>query len=246
MSRIDLDETIPLYKNSRGIYTSAYSKDYLEPLGLLKMDFLGVTTLTLIAEVINNIRTNEKLNITFSNIPLTDKKTLNIFKEANTDGIFQFESFGMKRFLAKLQASSFDDIIAALALYRPGAMDFIDNYIRRKEGKEKVTYITPSLEPILKPTYGIIIYQEQILQIARTIAGYTLGEADILRRAISKKKESILLKEKPKFIEKSIQTAYIQAIRSAQHYIYIENQYFIGSSYAWSYENAGKKLLLSY
>ena len=208
MSRINLDETIPLYKNNRGIYTTAYSMNYLEPLGLLKMDFLGISNLTLIAEVIANIRRQEKINITFTNIPLTDKKTLNIFRKVKTDGIFQFESSGMRRFLEKLQVSSFDDIIAALALYRPGAMDFIDNYIRRKEGKEKVEYLVPSLEPILSSTYGIIIYQEQIMEIARTLAGYTFGEADILRRAISKKKESILLKEKPKFIEKSINNGY--------------------------------------
>ena len=212
MSRINLDETIPLYKNARGIYTTAYSMNYLEPLGLLKMDFLGISNLTLIAEVINNIRKNEHLNITFSNIPLNDKNTFIIFQKAQTDGIFQFESTGMKRFLTKLKPSSFDDIIAALALYRPGAMDYIDNYIRRKEGKEKVEYIDKSLEPILSSTYGIIIYQEQILEIARTLAGYTLGEADILRRAISKKKEEILLKEKPKFIKKSIEKGYSKEV----------------------------------
>lgn len=208
MSRINIDKTIPLYKNARGIYTTAYSMNYLEPLGLLKMDFLGISNLTLISEVISNIRKNEKLNITLSNIPLDDKKTLNIFKKAQTDGIFQFESPGMRRFLEKLQPTSFDDIIAALALYRPGAMDYIDNYIRRKEGRESVEYLDKSLKPILESTYGIIIYQEQIMQIARTLAGYTLGEADILRRAISKKKEEILLKEKPKFVNSSIKNGY--------------------------------------
>ena len=208
MSRIDLDETIPLYKNNRGIYTTSYSMNYLESLGLLKMDFLGISNLTLIAEVINNIREKEKLNITFTNIPLDDKKTLDLFKKAETDGIFQFESPGIRRFLEKLQVSSFDDIIAALALYRPGAMDYIDNYIRRKEGKEKVEYLDETLKPILESTYGIIIYQEQILEIARVFAGYSLGEAYILRRAISKKKEEILIKEKPKFIEKSINNGY--------------------------------------
>ena len=208
MSSIDIDETIPLYKNNRGIYTTAYSMNYLEQLGLLKMDFLGISNLTLIQEVLTNIREKEKLNITFSNIPLNDKKTLDLFKNVNTDGIFQFESVGIKRFLEKLKVSTFDDIVAALALYRPGAMEYIDNYIRRKEGKEKIEYIHPCLKPILQSTYGIIIYQEQIMQIARVLANYTLGEADILRRAISKKKEDILLKEKPKFIEKSIQNGY--------------------------------------
>ena len=212
MSSSDIDETIPLYKNSRGIYTTAYSMNYLEPLGLLKMDFLGISNLTLIQEVLTNIRTTEKINITFSNIPANDTKTLEIFQTANTDGIFQFEKPGMRRFLQKYQPSSFDDIVAALALYRPGAMDYIDNYIRRRDGKEKINYIHPSLEPILKSTYGIIIYQEQIMQIARKLAGYTLGEADILRRAISKKKEEILLEEKPKFIEKSISNGYTKEI----------------------------------
>ena len=204
ISRISIDETIPLYKNNRGIYTTAYSMNYLEPLGLLKMDFLGISNLTLIQEVLNNIRKQENINITFQNIPIEDKKTLEVFSKVKTDGIFQFESPGMKRFLEKLKVSSFNDLIAAIALYRPGAMEFIDNYIRRKEGLEPVTYPDPSLEDILKPTYGIIIYQEQILEIARTYAGYTLGEADILRRAISKKKEQILIEEKPKFIEKSL------------------------------------------
>lgn len=208
MSNLNLDETVPLYKNSKGIYSTAYSMNYLEPLGLLKMDFLGISNLTLIQEVITNIKQNEKLNITFSNIPLDDKKTLEIFKEVTTDGIFQFESPGMRRFLKKLQVSSFNDVIAALALYRPGAMDFIDNYIRRKNNQEKVEYIDKSLEPILKETYGIIIYQEQILEIAKTLAGYSLGQADILRRAISKKKESILIEEKPKFIEGCINNGY--------------------------------------
>lgn len=212
ISRININETVPLYKNNRGIQTIAYSMDYLEALGLLKMDFLGISNLTLIEEVLTNIRKQENLNITFSNIPLDDKKTLEIFKKAKTDGIFQFESFGMRRFLEKLQVSSFDDLIDALALYRPGAMDYIDNYIRRKNGQEEIEYYHKSLEPILKPTYGIIIYQEQIMEIARTLAGYTLGEADILRRAISKKKEDILIHEKPKFIEKSIQNGYTKQL----------------------------------
>lgn len=208
ISSKDIDEVIPLYKNNRGIYTTAYSMNYLEPLGLLKIDFLGIANLSLIQEVITNIREKEKINITFANIPIDDQKTLEIFKKAETNGIFQFESIGIRRFLEKLQVSSFEDIIASLALYRPGAMDFIDNYIRRRDGRETVEYIDASLEPILKSTYGIIIYQEQILEIARVFAGYTLGEADILRRAISKKKEEILIKEKPKFIEKSIQNGY--------------------------------------
>ena len=208
MSKYDIDETIPLYKNQLGMYVTGYSKDYLEPLGLLKMDFLGISNLTLLDEVINDIRETEKINITFQNIPLDDKKTIELFKKGDTDGIFQFESPGMIKFLRKLKASSFNDIYAALSLYRPGPMESIDDYIKRKEGKIKIDYIHKDLEPILKETYGIIIYQEQIMQSACTIAGYTLGEADILRRAMSKKKEEILIKEKEKFVERSLKLGY--------------------------------------
>ena len=208
MSKYDIDETIPLYKNQLGMYVTGYSKDYLEPLGLLKMDFLGISNLTLLDEVINDIRETEKINITFQNIPLDDKKTIELFKKGDTDGIFQFESPGMIKFLRKLKASSFNDIYAALSLYRPGPMESIDDYIKRKEGKIKIDYIHKDLEPILKETYGIIIYQEQIMQAACTIAGYTLGEADILRRAMSKKKEEILIKEKEKFVERSLKLGY--------------------------------------
>lgn len=212
MSRYDIDDTIPLYKNQLGMYVTGYSMNYLEPLGLLKMDFLGLSNLTLIDSVIKEIREKEKLNITFSRIPLDDKRTYEIFKTANTDGIFQFESPGMRSFLKKLQPNNIEDLIAAIALYRPGPMDNIDTYIKRKEGKEQIDYIHKDLEDILKPTYGIIIYQEQIMQIAQVLAGYTLGEADILRRAMSKKKEEILLKEESKFIERSINKGYSKDI----------------------------------
>jgi len=205
MSNTNLDNVIPLYKSDLGIYLTAYSMDYLEQLGLLKMDFLGIKNFTLIDEVITNIKTNEKINISFNKIPLNDKKTMEIFKKAKTDGIFQFESSGMKSFLQKLNPENIEDLIAATALHRPGPMDNIDTYIKRKNGKEKVTYLDPCLEKILKKTYGIIIYQEQIMQIANVLAGYSLGEADILRRAMSKKKKEVLLEEKDKFINKCLE-----------------------------------------
>lgn len=200
MSKVDIGTIIPLYRNQLGMYTSAFSKDYLEPLGLLKMDFLGLDNLTLISNVIEEIREKEHINITFDKIPLDDKRTLKVFYDVDTDGIFQFESAGMKSFLAKLKVNFFDDIPLALALYRPGPMDNIDTYIARREGREEVAYIDPCLADILEPTYGIIIYQEQIMQIVRKMAGYSYGEADILRRAMSKKKEEIILREKPKFV----------------------------------------------
>ena len=212
MSKYAIDETIPLYKSESGMYLTGFTKDYLEPLGLLKMDFLRLATLGFIDDVIKNVREKEKINITFDKIPLDDKKTLSVFRDVKTDGIFQFESPGMKNFLSKLKVSCFDDIVAALALFRPGPMDSIDTYIRRKEGKEKIDYIHPSLEPILKSTYGIIIYQEQIMQIASVMAGYTYGEADILRRAMSKKDEVKLAKERPKFISGSINRGYSEEL----------------------------------
>ena len=208
MSKYDIDETIPLYKNQMGMYLSAYSKDYLEPLGLLKMDFLGISNLTLIDEVINNIRKDTNLNITFENIPLNDKKTLETFASGDTEGIFQFEAPGMIKFLKQLKPTDFKDIVAATSLYRPGPMDSIPTYLERRKNPSKIDYIDSSLEDILKETYGIIIYQEQVMQIAVKMAGYTLGEADILRRAMSKKKEEVLLKEKEKFISGSVNNNY--------------------------------------
>ena len=212
MSKYDIDETIPLYRNQLGMYVSAYSKDYLEPLGLLKMDFLGISNLTLIDEVINNIRKDTKLNITFANIPLDDHKTIETFAKGDTEGIFQFEAPGMIKFLKELKPTEFKDIVAATSLYRPGPMDSIPEYLVRKNNKVKIDYIDPSLEDILKETYGIIIYQEQVMQIAVKMAGYTLGEADILRRAMSKKKEEVLLKEKEKFITGSINNGYKEEV----------------------------------
>ena len=208
MSKYDIDETIPLYRNQLGMYVSAYSKDYLEQLGLLKMDFLGISNLTLIDEVINNIRKDTNLNITFENIPLNDKKTLELFANGDTEGIFQFEAPGMIKFLKKLKPNDFKDIVAATSLYRPGPMDSIPAYLERRANPTKIDYIDPTLADILSETYGIIIYQEQVMQIAVKMAGYTLGEADILRRAMSKKKEDILLKEKTKFIAGSIKKGY--------------------------------------
>lgn len=204
MCQIDLDEVIPLTTGD-GMYLSCYTMEYLEELGLLKMDFLGLKNLTIIDNIIQNIKSKTNDEIDFNKIPLDDKDTLKIFETANTSGIFQFESAGMRNFLRKLRPNTFEDIFAAIALFRPGAAVNIDSYIRRRHKEEKVTYLDPSLEEITKNTYGILIYQEQIMQLASKYAGYTLGEADILRRAISKKKLDLLKNEEQKFIEKSIE-----------------------------------------
>lgn len=193
MSNVSLDHVIPLDK-SHEFYTTGYSMEFLEELGLLKMDFLALKNLTLVNDVLKEV------NISFDDIPDNDLDTLKLFQSGSTSGIFQFESSGMVSFLRKFRPSNFEDIIASIALYRPGPMSNIDKYIARKHGNEKISYIVPELEPILRSTYGIIVYQEQIMMIAQVMAGYSFGEADILRRAMSKKKESVLLGEKDKFI----------------------------------------------
>ena len=204
MSKVDLDEVIPLTK-SEDLYLSSYPMEYLEDLGLLKMDFLVVKTLTMIDNVLNDIKETYNEEIDFTKIPLDDKETLELFSTANTCGIFQFESSGMKNFLKRLKPNSIEDIFAAIAIFRPGAAVNIDTYIKRKQGEEKVEYLDKSLEDITKNTYGILIYQEQIMQVANLFAGYTLGEADILRRAMSKKKLELLKSEEEKFIKKSME-----------------------------------------
>lgn len=193
MSSCDLDLIIPLDK-SHDFYTTGYSMEFLEELGLLKMDFLALKNLTLINDVLKEV------GISFDDIPNDDADTLRLFQSGNTNGIFQFESSGMISFLKKFKPTSFEDIVSSIALYRPGPMSNIDSFIKRKRGIEKIDYIDPVLEPILSSTYGIIVYQEQIMMIAQVMAGFSFGEADILRRAMSKKKEEILIREKDKFI----------------------------------------------
>ncbi len=212
MSQNNLDEVIPLDKSHNNFYTSGYDMKYLEEIGLLKMDFLAIKYLTIIHDIIDDINKTYHLKLTFDNIPFNDEKAMKIFKDGNTLGIFQFESDGMINFLKQLQADSFDDVIAAIALYRPGPMNNIPLYIKRKNSKEKIDYFDPSLEPILKSTYGIIIYQEQIMQIANVMADYSLGEADILRKAMSKKKKDLLLQEEKRFKDRSLKKGYAKEL----------------------------------
>ncbi len=204
MSRIDLDEVIPLVK-ADNIYLTSYSMEYLEDLGLLKMDFLVLKNLTLIDNILKDIKEIHHKEIDFNKIPLDDIETLKLFETANTCGIFQFESAGMRNFLRKLRPNTFEDIFAAIALFRPGAALNIDSYIKRKHGEEKISYLDSSFQEITKNTYGFLIYQEQIMQVANVYAGYSLGEADILRRAMSKKKVDLLKAEEDKFIKKSVE-----------------------------------------
>ena len=202
MCQKNLDEVLPLTK-SDDMYLTSYSMNYLEELGLLKMDFLGIKNLTLIMNILKDIEENLHIKIPFYDIPLDDSKCYQLFTKAFTTGIFQFESSGMRKFLRELKPNNFEDIVAAIALFRPGPAANIDTYIKRKEGREKVTYLDNSLEPILKKTYGIMIYQEQVMQTVSYYADYSLGEADILRRAISKKKKDVLIEEEERFLRKA-------------------------------------------
>ena len=208
ISRKPILDIVPVYKNSDGINLTEYTMEYLEELGLIKMDFLGIKNLTIIENIIRDIKENEGIEINFNDIPLNDKKVIELFANKDTTGIFQFESEGMKKFLTDLKPKTFNDICAAIALFRPGPASNIPSYIRRKEGKEKIDYLVDELKPILEETYGIIVYQEQIMKIANVMASYTLAEADILRRAMSKKKYDVLSHEEERFIKGSIENGY--------------------------------------
>ena len=202
-----LTNIIPIIKNGDN-YLTGCTMEYLEDLGLLKMDFLAIKDLSILDNIIKSIEENLNKKININNIDLYDKETYLEFSNANTSGVFQFESAGMRNFLKKLKPSNFNDLISALALFRPGPMGNIDTYINRKYGKESIEYDVPALEPILRETYGIIVYQEQIMQILSVMANYSYSESDLIRRAISKKKLDIIEEEKNKFINNSIKNGY--------------------------------------
>ncbi len=197
-----LIEIIPLYKSPKDEVTTQYPMTDLERLGLLKLDFLGLTTLTVIQHALDQIRDQSGQELDLGGLDLKDGKTYRLFSEGRTSGIFQFESGGMKEILRKLQPSRFDDLIALNALYRPGPLKggMVDDFIERRHGRKRIEYPMPELEPILEPTYGVIVYQEQVMQIAQVLAGYSLGEADLLRRAMGKKKVEIMEQERKKYM----------------------------------------------
>ena len=205
ISSVQLDSIIPLIKQDN-MYISSYEMGFLEELGLLKMDFLGNRNLTIIMDIIENIKKYENRNIDFLNIPLDDSKTLKLFYDVDTNGIFQFESDTMKNLLRRLKVASFDDIVAADALVRPGPDT--DSYIERKNNNIEVKYINDYIKKILSPTYGVLVYQEQIILLANVMAGFSLSEADILRRAMGKKKKDILKVQEESFIKGALKNGY--------------------------------------
>ena len=241
MSNIDLDNIIPLdYHDS--FYTSGYDMTYLEEIGLLKMDFLAIKYLTTIHNIIDLVNKNHNTNIKFDDIKIDDS-SINIFTKADTVGIFQFESQGMINFLSKFKPSSFEDIVVCIALYRPGPMKNIDTFIRRKHGKEPIDYIDDSLKDILKSTYGIIVYQEQIMQIASTMAGYSLAEADILRKAMSKKKKEILESQQDIFIKRSVDKGYSNEVATKVYNLMLKfAEYGFNKSHSVGYSYVSVKM----
>ncbi len=204
-----LTEYVPLQYASSSDRTiiSQYSMHPVEDLGLLKMDFLGLKNLTIIESAIKIIKNTRGLAIEIDKIPQDDKPTYKLFQAGETTGVFQFESSGMKRYLRELKPTGFEDIIAMVALYRPGPMEWIPDYINGKHGRKKPHYLHPKLEPILAKTYGVAIYQEQVMQIARDLAGFTMAEADVLRKAMGKKIAKLLVEQKEKFIEGCVRNA---------------------------------------
>lgn len=200
ISQKPVDEYVPLSRASDGSIVTQFTMTTLEELGLLKMDFLGLRTLTVIQNAVQLARKNKGAVLDIDHIDQADPKVYEMLGAGKTDGVFQLESAGMTNFMKELKPQNLEDVIAGISLYRPGPMDFIPQYIKGKNNAESVTYDCPELEPILKATYGCIVYQEQVMQIVRSLGGYTLGRSDLVRRAMSKKKASVMEKERQNFV----------------------------------------------
>lgn len=195
-----IDEFVPLSKAADGTITTQFTMTTIEELGLLKMDFLGLRTLTVIQNAVHLAEKDYGISIDIDHIDFDDKRVLESIGTGRTEGVFQLESDGMKSFMKELKPENLEDIIAGISLYRPGPMDFIPRYLKGKNDKSSITYECPQLEPILSPTYGCIVYQEQVMQIVRDLAGYTMGRSDLVRRAMSKKKTAVMEKERQNFV----------------------------------------------
>ncbi|RHW40733.1 DNA polymerase III subunit alpha [Neobacillus notoginsengisoli] len=208
ISEQPLVDFIPIQEGHNHIYLTQYSMEYLEEIGLLKMDFLGLRNLSLIESIVSSIEREENREIDVRSIPLNDVLTFELLARGETTGIFQLESEGMRKVLTRLRPTRFEDIVAVNALYRPGPMENIPLFIDRKHGRESIAYPHEDLKPILENTYGVIVYQEQIMQVASTMAGFSLGEADLLRRAVGKKKKDVLDREREHFVNGALRKGY--------------------------------------
>ncbi|MBQ8639145.1 MAG: DNA polymerase III subunit alpha [Lachnospiraceae bacterium] len=200
ISQLPVDEYVPLSRGSDGAITTQYTMTTLEELGLLKMDFLGLRTLTVIRDAVNNVERSRGIRLDMGSIDMNDSQVLASIGSGHCEGVFQLESTGMKNFMKELKPNSLEDIIAGISLYRPGPMDFIPRYLKGKNNPDEIQYECPQLEPILESTYGCIVYQEQVMQVVRDLAGYTLGRSDLVRRAMAKKKAAVMAKERQNFV----------------------------------------------
>jgi DNA polymerase-3 subunit alpha len=210
ISEQPLTNVVPIQSGQSNVFLTQYSMDHLEEIGLLKMDFLGLRNLTLIQSILTSIFKETKKKLDIHTIPYDDEKTYRLLSKGESTGIFQLESEGMRKVLTKLKPTHFEDIVAVNALYRPGPMESIPLFIDRKHGRQPIDYYHPDLEDILKNTYGVIVYQEQIMQIASKMAGFSLGEADLLRRAVGKKKKEVLAQQRDHFVNGALDKGYDQ------------------------------------
>ncbi|MCI0413159.1 DNA polymerase III subunit alpha [bacterium] len=231
-----LMELVPLFRSKEDVITTQYDMKVLERLGLLKMDFLGVATFTILDDTLQYIREYLGKEIRLLDIPLNDPKVYQLFTEGKTNGVFQFESSGMKALLRKFKPERFEDLIMLNALFRPGPMQMLEDCIARKHGKVKIQYLLPQLEPFLKETYGIIVYQEQVMQIASKIGGFSLGEADLLRRAMGKKKMDVMQAQRERFVHGAKERS-IDASKAAELFDLMEKfaQYGFNKSHSTAY-----------
>ena len=238
-----IDEFVPLSRASDGTITTQFTMTTIEELGLLKMDFLGLRTLTVIQNAVRLAEKDYCITIDIDHIDFDDKKVLESIGTGRTEGVFQLESAGMKSFMKELKAENLEDIIAGISLYRPGPMDFIPKYLKGKNDRASITYDCPQLEPILSPTYGCIVYQEQVMQIVRDLAGYTIGRSDLVRRAMSKKKTSVMEKERQNFVYGNQSEGVKGCVNTANH-IYDEMIDF--AKYAFNKSHAAAYAVVSY
>ena len=249
ISRTSVDEYVPLSRAADGTITTQFTMTTLEELGLLKMDFLGLRTLTVIQNAVKAVEKNRGIAIDMDTIDYNDKAVLDSIGSGRDDGVFQLESSGMKSFMKELKPESLEDIIAGISLYRPGPMDFIPKYLKGKNDRSSITYDCPQLEPILSPTHGCIVYQEQVMQIVRDLAGYTMGRSDLVRRAMSKKKTAVMEKERQNFVygnpEEGVKGCIANGIdeKTANH-IYDEMIDF--AKYAFNKSHAAAYAVVSY
>jgi DNA polymerase-3 subunit alpha len=210
-----LDELVPLYRDPKSSFPiTQFNWKLVEAAGLVKFDFLGLKTLTVLQKAVALIKRGRGLDIDLPALPLDDKKSYELLARADTVGVFQLEGSGMRDSLKRLKPDRFEDIIAMVALYRPGPMDNIPTYINRKHGEEPVDCLHPMLKPILKETYGVIIYQEQVMQIAQVMAGFSLGEADLLRRAMGKKDKKEMARQEDRFVQGAVKNGVKKATPS--------------------------------